>query len=44
MHKEILTKEQTELLPLVKLFSKNFGLVGGHGHCSSSWSPPVGGF
>lgn len=29
MHKEILTKEQTELLPLVKAFNKDFGLVGG---------------
>jgi len=29
MHKEILTKEQLELLPLIKLFKKNFGLVGG---------------
>lgn len=29
MHKEILTKKQVELLPLVKSFSKDFGLVGG---------------
>lgn len=29
MHKEILTKQQVELLPLVELFSKEFGLVGG---------------
>ena len=29
MHKEILTKEQSELLPMIKSFSKNFGLVGG---------------
>ncbi|MEW6408172.1 MAG: nucleotidyl transferase AbiEii/AbiGii toxin family protein [Patescibacteria group bacterium] len=29
MHKEILTKEQIELLPLAKKFIKNFGLVGG---------------
>lgn len=29
MHKEILTKEQTILLPLVKVFNKNFRLVGG---------------
>lgn len=29
MHREILTKEQIELLPLLKKFSKNFGLVGG---------------
>lgn len=29
MHKEILTSEQIKLLPLLKLFSKNFGLVGG---------------
>jgi hypothetical protein len=29
MHKEILTKEQADFLPLVKLFSKEFGLVGG---------------
>jgi len=29
MHKEILTKEQVELLPLIKTFKKDFGLVGG---------------
>lgn len=29
MHKEILTEEQVDLLPLLKLFSKDFGLVGG---------------
>ncbi|MBI4652985.1 nucleotidyl transferase AbiEii/AbiGii toxin family protein [Candidatus Kuenenbacteria bacterium] len=29
MHKEILTKEQIELLSLVKKFIKDFGLVGG---------------
>lgn len=29
MHKEILTENQLKLLPLVKLFSKDFGLVGG---------------
>jgi len=29
MHKEILTPAQLKLLPLVKLFSKDFGLVGG---------------
>jgi len=29
MHREILTAEQIELLPLVKKFIKNFGLVGG---------------
>jgi len=29
MHKEILNTKQTKLLPLVKLFSKDFGLVGG---------------
>ncbi len=29
MHKEILTNEQIKLLPLVKSFSKDFGLVGG---------------
>lgn len=29
MHKEILTVEQSQLLPIVKLFSKKFGLVGG---------------
>lgn len=29
MRKEILTKEQLELLPLVKVFAKDFGLVGG---------------
>ncbi len=29
MHKEILTEEQIELLPLLKSFSKDFGLVGG---------------
>jgi len=29
MHKEVLTREQAEFLPLLELFSKNFGLVGG---------------
>lgn len=29
MHKEILTAEQVAFLPVLKLFSKNFGLVGG---------------
>jgi len=29
LHKEILTKKQVELLPLLKSFSKDFGLVGG---------------
>ncbi len=29
LHKEILTKEQVELLPFVGLFKKKFGLVGG---------------
>jgi len=29
MHKEILTDEQINLLPLVQLFNKDFGLVGG---------------
>jgi len=29
MHKEILTKEQTDLLPLLKLFSKEYYLAGG---------------
>lgn len=29
MHKEILTKEQAGLLPLLNLFSKDFGMVGG---------------
>lgn len=29
LHKEILPKEQIELLPLLKLASKDFGLVGG---------------
>jgi len=29
IHSEILTKDQLELLPLVKSFSKDFGLVGG---------------
>jgi len=29
MHKEVLTKEQVSLLPLIKSFSQNFGLVGG---------------
>ncbi len=29
LHKEIITKEQVELLPLVKSFSQDFGLVGG---------------
>jgi hypothetical protein len=29
MHKEILTQEQIELLPLIKIFAKQFYLVGG---------------
>lgn len=29
MHKEILTRKQAEFLPLLGLFSKDFGLVGG---------------
>lgn len=29
MHKEVLSKEQLELLPLIKLFSKEYYLVGG---------------
>lgn len=29
MHKEILSKKQADLLPLIKIFSKSFGLVGG---------------
>lgn len=29
MHKEILTKNQAELLPVLKIFSQDFGLVGG---------------
>ncbi len=29
MHKEILTENQAKLLPIVHMFSKNFGLVGG---------------
>lgn len=29
MHEEILTKEQPKLLPIVQLFAKKFGLVGG---------------
>lgn len=29
LHKEVLPKEQIELLPLLKVASKNFGLVGG---------------
>ena len=29
MHKEILNQAQINLLPLVKLFFKDFGLVGG---------------
>lgn len=29
LHKEVLTNEQTKLLPLLKKFSKDFGLVGG---------------
>src|SRR3989344_1860363 len=29
MHKEILTEEQQELLPLVRKFSRTFGMVGG---------------
>lgn len=30
MHKEILTPEQLKLLPLLRKFSKEFGLVGGN--------------
>jgi len=29
LHKEILTKAQTEILPIITLFRNNFGLVGG---------------
>ena len=29
MHEEVLTREQAEFLPLLELFSKDFGLVGG---------------
>ena len=29
LHKEVLTKEQAKLLPLLEKFSKDFGLVGG---------------
>ena len=29
LHKEILTRKQLELLPLLKIFSNDFGLVGG---------------
>ena len=29
MHKEIFTQEQIKLLPLIRKFSKDFGLVGG---------------
>jgi hypothetical protein len=29
LHKEIMIKEQIALLPLLKSFSKDFGLVGG---------------
>ncbi|UMX47850.1 MAG: hypothetical protein L7H18_05435 [Candidatus Nealsonbacteria bacterium DGGOD1a] len=29
IHKEILTENQIKLLPVLKLFSKSFGLVGG---------------
>lgn len=29
MHKEILTKKQAEFLPMIKVFNKNFRLVGG---------------
>ena len=29
MHAEILTKEQADLLPLIRNFSRSFGLVGG---------------
>lgn len=28
MHKAILNKQQVEILPLLKLFAKDFGLVG----------------
>jgi hypothetical protein len=29
MHKEVLSKQQLELLPLIKLFAKEYYLVGG---------------
>ena len=29
LHEEILTKEQSTLLPLIRAFSNDFGLVGG---------------
>ncbi len=29
MHKEVLSKKQANLLPFLKSFSKDFGLVGG---------------
>jgi len=29
LHKEILTKKQIEIMPLIKSFSQDFGLVGG---------------
>ncbi|CEG11193.1 conserved hypothetical protein [groundwater metagenome] len=29
MHREVLTKDQKDLLPLIKLFSKDYYLVGG---------------
>ncbi|PKP60487.1 MAG: hypothetical protein CVT88_02870 [Candidatus Altiarchaeales archaeon HGW-Altiarchaeales-1] len=29
MHTEVLTKEQKDLLPMIKLFSKDYYLVGG---------------
>lgn len=29
MHKEILSEEQTKLLPMLERFSRNFGLVDG---------------
>jgi len=29
LHKEIMTKKQIEIMPLIKSFSQDFGLVGG---------------
>ena len=37
MHKEILNKNQLELLPLVKLFKREFYLVGGTTKPDYNW-------
>ena len=42
MHKEILTKEQIKLLPLVGLFKRNFGLVGEDSYCFANRAQAIG--